>query len=123
MFKEYDYENQPIVDIVSDMLHNLDKFNYEIILNRDNIRAIRNYNKKYSGDSNDGYLEYDMTCRFDSLSQRTICTSNFLSNKNADSSNGNYVHMMKRGTAGCNNERNGECYNYPTVSRAGDSNE
>lgn len=99
------------------------ELDYEIILNRDNIRAIRNYNKKYSGDSNDGYLEYDMTCRFDSLSQRTICTSNFLSNKNADSSNGNYVHMMKRGTAGCNNERNGECYNYPTVSRAGDSNE
>lgn len=80
------------------------ELDYEIILTNQNIKEIRNYNKT-AGNYNDFST---MNCTYDANTKMSICKSNLLGSFSGATTN-QYMEIVKRGIAGCNNEFNGEC--------------
>ncbi|MEG2283388.1 MAG: hypothetical protein RSB99_02030 [Bacilli bacterium] len=73
------------------------ELDYEIILTKQHINSIRQYNKSKKGK----YLDYDMYCY--NSGGANICKSSFLGS-NEFSSNGTHMLIAKRGLIGCNDQ-------------------
>lgn len=74
---------------------NNDDLDYEIVITRQGINAIRRYNASMDN----RYLDYDMNCYINNEGFN-VCQSNFLTDLSARED----IYLLKRGLAGCNNQ-------------------
>lgn len=85
---------------------------YDIVLTPENLRNIKQYNKKVDDINKDGsnnYLDYDMTCG--TRRNREYCYSNFLDNTNYVTYNTGFNATTRKDIAICNNTYNQACTN------------
>lgn len=81
---------------------NEQELDYKIILTKENIRNIRSYNKSHGS-----YTDFeDMTCTYDNVKGVSVCTSNLLP---AQGGTNEYMQLVDKGIAGCNNEQGEQC--------------
>lgn len=116
--KEIESKGSSIYDVQRDS----SEVDYEFVLTTENLRNIRNYNKKvsdYNGDGAHNYLDYNMSC-YTNSSGKEVCTSKFLDNISENSgteSAANFITYSvagftidaRKNLAGCNNSKNGAC--------------
>ncbi len=87
-----------------------DELDYEIVLTKQNINAIRQYNREHNGE----YLDYDMYCYNDTKLGINVCQSKFLngganSDYDLNGTSSYYMELKKRGMVGCNNQKGNVC--------------
>ena len=81
---------------------NEEELDYRIILTRQNLRNLRSYNATHGS-----YTDFeDMTCTYDEIKGVSICTSSLLPTQGGSSE---YMTMVDKGIAGCNNEQGEDC--------------
>lgn len=81
---------------------NDEELDYKIILTRQNLRNLRSYNATHGS-----YTDFeDMTCTYDEIKGVSICTSSLLP---AQGGSSEYMTMVDKGIAGCNNEQGEDC--------------
>ncbi len=87
-----------------------EELDYEIVLTKQNINAIRQYNREHNGE----YLDYDMYCYSDTKLGINVCQSKFLngganSDYDVNGTSSYYMDLKKRGMVGCNNQKGNVC--------------
>lgn len=81
---------------------NDEELDYKIILTRQNLRNLRSYNATHGS-----YTDFeDMTCTYDEIKGVSVCTSSLLP---AQGGSSEYMTMVDKGIAGCNNEQGEDC--------------
>lgn len=81
---------------------NEEELDYRIILTRQNLRNLRSYNATHGS-----YTDFeDMTCTYDEIKGVSVCTSSLLPTQGGSSE---YMTMVDKGIAGCNNEQGEDC--------------
>ena len=81
---------------------NEEELDYRIILTRQNLRNLRSYNATHGS-----YTDFeDMTCTYDEIKGVSVCTSSLLP---AQGGSSEYMTMVDKGIAGCNNEQGEDC--------------
>lgn len=89
---------------------------YEFTLTGRNLKNIRQYNKQVDDFNRDGeknYLDYDTSCYTKTIEgkQIEVCTNNFLDNEQYITySTPGFTQNERKAIAGCNNAKNGQCY-------------
>lgn len=94
-----------------------EELDYRIILTKENIKNLRLYNQTHGS-----YTDFeDMTCTYDEIKGVSICTSSLLPTQGGESE---YMTMVDKGIAGCNNEQGEECIDSKyTITNGVDVNE
>ena len=81
---------------------NEEELDYRIILTRQNLRNLRSYNATHGS-----YTDFEnMTCTYDEIKGVSVCTSSLLP---AQGGSSEYMTMVDKGIAGCNNEQGEDC--------------
>jgi len=124
LIQDIESKGESIYDVKKDS----SEIDYEFVLTRENIRNIRKYNdnvEDYNGDGEKNYLDYNMSCYYDTSAKRDVCTSRFMDNINGNSgtdsadrfisyklSSYGYDITDRKSIAGCNNAINGNQCDY-----------